>query len=127
MLSSAGEIDPRAREKMVGGLEELGQQLGIELREDLLKTIGDVWCIYNSPSEGGLLGTGITGVVQVRDRQRLDATHKRLQAKFRAELETAEVNRRPRRRPLLREFEFAGQTVHFFDARDDDIPLAPAS
>jgi len=44
----------------------------------LLKSLGDSWCVYNSPGEGGLVLTGLTAVVSVRDADRLAKVQQRL-------------------------------------------------
>ena len=61
----------------MGRLEE---DLGIKLRDDLLKPLGDTWCLYNSPSEGGLVITGLTAVVPLRDPPRFAKTLAQLAA-----------------------------------------------
>ena len=43
----------------------------LEISEDVLQSLGDTWCVYNSPGEGGLVITGLTAVVPVTDRERL--------------------------------------------------------
>ena len=72
------EDRPQAREDVTRGIAEMEKELGIDLQQDLLKPLGDVWCVYNSPAEGGLLVTGLTGVVQVKDHDRLEATLNKL-------------------------------------------------
>jgi hypothetical protein len=120
ILSIVGKIEPRAREEMLRGLGEMQEELGFDLRRDLLQTLGDTWCVYNSPGEGGLVITGLTGVVPVKDHGRLAATHARFLARARAEFGDSP------RSPRIDEFQFAGQTVYVFNARDDDVPVAPA-
>ncbi len=122
VLSVAGKIDPNAREDILEGIEKIRNDLGFELRSDLLGPLGDVWCVYNSPGEGGLVITGLTAVIQVEDRQKLAATLKRF-----FDLLQAEMDRRGgRRSPRIEQFEFAGHEVYMFNARDDDFPLAPS-
>ena len=78
-------------------LKAIRENLGIDVQEDLLKPLGDVWCVYNSPAEGGLLVTGLTGVVQVKDHARLEAALDKLIAFFhdRVEGPAAEGNKGP--------------------------------
>ncbi len=109
------------------------KELGIDLQQDLLKPLGDVWCVYNSPGEGGLLVTGLTGVVQVKDHDRLQATLDKLMALFHDRVE-----RRPARdesnvpsyargrTPRIVKTAFAGQVIYHFDIPDGGFPLAPA-
>jgi hypothetical protein len=52
--------------------------LGIRFKEDIFDALGDSWCLYNSPGEGGLLITGLTLVVPVKDAGRLRKATDRL-------------------------------------------------
>jgi len=123
VLSAAAKIDPNAREEIDQGLGEMQEELGINLRDDLLKPLGNVWCLYNSPSEGGLLVTGLTLVVPVKDHQRLAATQARLIAKAKAAMDNSGSRRRG---PSIEQFQFAGQDVYLFNAREKEFPLAPS-
>ncbi len=133
LLVQIEKADPAARASVVQGIAGMGGELGIDLQEDLLKPLGDVWCVYNSPAEGGLLVTGLTGVVQVKDHDRLQSTLSKLIALFhdrvegRPEMpnEVGSAHVRPRR-PRIVKTTFAGQTVYHFDIPDGDFPLAPA-
>ena len=59
-------------------IKQTEQFLGFRLKEDLLDTLGDSWCLYNSPGEGGLLFTGLTLIVPVKDPNRLRKTNDRI-------------------------------------------------
>jgi len=123
ILSVAEKIEPRAREQAEQGLAGMQQALGIDLREDLLKALGDTWCVYNSPSEGGLVITGLTAVANLRDAERFAATHEKLLAMARGMLEQ---QRGPRGGPQIRQVEFGGETIYVFDAGEEEFPLAPS-
>jgi hypothetical protein len=90
IITVAGSIEPRARAEIARNLAQMEQGIGISLRDDLLKTLGDTWCVYNSPGEGGLVFTGLTAVVQVKDAKRLAATHEKLMALAKAAFEAEE-------------------------------------
>jgi hypothetical protein len=107
--------------------------LGIDLQDDLLKPLGDVWCVYNSPSEGGLLVTGLTGVVQVKDHARLEATLDRLISFFHDRVEAPALAGEmgvhgfpPRVSPRIIKTSFAGHVIYHFDVPAGDSPMAPA-
>ena len=76
--SIAVEIDPRAASEMTEALRDLEKRLGFRIGEDALKSLGDVWCVYNSPGEGGLVVTGLTAVVPLADRDRAVAANAKL-------------------------------------------------
>lgn len=123
ILSVAGKIDPRAQREILRLPEELQRDLGLDLRGDVLRSLGDTWRLYNSPGEGGLVFTGLTGVVDVKDRQRLAVAHTKLLALAMSEMRRGgERDRGPR----IEQFQFAGQDVYFFNAREPRFPLAPS-
>jgi len=113
-----GERGAFAARGIVEALREIEIELGISPRDDLLKPLGDVWRIYNSPGEGGFVITGLTLVVDVDDPGRLAATQQKLVARVSQEF--------GERGPRIEQFEYAGREIYFFNARDDDFPLAPA-
>jgi len=157
IVSLVGKIEPREREFMLRDMARTEQELGIDIRNDILKAVGDTWCVYASPGEGGLIPIGFVAVGQVKDHKRLAAAHQKLMAALKAELDReaelrekyrAKDTKRPKvvgpggieeepryrppvyRRftpsPRLEQFQFAGQEVYFFNARESDFPLAPA-
>jgi len=124
-LSTVEKIEPRARGEILEGIGEMNRELGIDLRADVLQSLGDVWCVYNSPGEGGLVVTGLTATVQVRDRDRLATAHEKILAAYRAAT-TGPDGTRSRYTPQVRQFEFAGKEVFFLTNLDDDFPLTPS-
>lgn len=134
LLSQLAKIDPHAQTGVAQPIREMEMELGIDLKQDLLKPLGDVWCVYNSPAEGGLLVTGLTGVVQVKDHDRLQATldklvklfHGSVERRMSPEEEEEAVARFRPRTPRIVETSFAGKVIcHFVDPYNE-FPLAPA-
>ena len=136
-LAQLQKIDPAAPRNVTQGIEDMRKDFGIDLREDLLKPLGDVWCVYNSPGEGGLLVTGLTGVVQVKDHDRLEATLNKQIALYDDSVEPSATgqdkadpdmqNNSPRRSASrIRKTTFAGRVVYHFDVPSNGFPLAPA-
>ena len=129
LLEQIAKVEPQGRTQISQQIAGMEMALGIKLQEDLLKPLGDVWCVYNSPSEGGLLVTGLTGVVQVKDHDRLEATLNKLIALFQSQVEgpATEGPRSPyRRTPRIVKTTFAGQDIYHFDIPEGDFPMAPA-
>jgi len=122
ILTIAGNIDPKGPTELLREIGEVEEQLGITLRRDVFGSLGDTWCIYNSPGEGGLLFTGLTAVVEIKDRRRLESVHARFLSALRNEMSRQSGRRSPR----FDQFRFAGRDVYVFNARDDDFPLAPS-
>ena len=50
--------------------ETLKTRYGVDIHR-LLSSLGDTWCIYNSPTEGEIAFLGWTAVVPIRDRASL--------------------------------------------------------
>ncbi len=117
-LSVVEKFDPDVKEEFEEGLVPIQQFLELDLRDDLLEPLGDTWRVYNSPGEGGIVITGLTAVVSLRDADRFAATHERLMAVA------------PRMfandGPQIRKHEFAGRTIYVFDAGEAEFPLAPS-
>jgi hypothetical protein len=74
----AKSIDENSVEDWSEGEAILKQQIGLDIREDLLAALGDVWTIYNSPLEGGSLLTGACAAVSIRDRAKAEQALQRI-------------------------------------------------
>jgi hypothetical protein len=133
LINLIGQFDAGSQQAFNQELAALEQQLGFKLSDDVLQSLGDTWCVYNSPGEGGLLFTGLTAVVTVKDRQRILKAHDQLLAKVRAaneELERLQDEDNPRGRRLrtveVADFKFREHTVYFLSFIGDDVAVAPA-
>jgi hypothetical protein len=115
-------FQPNARAQFEEALWKAETELGVNLRTDLLKTLGDVWLLYVPKSEVLTSWLGATAVVKVQDRARLKKTIDRLTE--RAQMELSRGGRRGG--AMIRELRVAGQTIHFLSVADDDMPFAPA-
>lgn len=125
ILALVGRIDPRAADELDRDLGQMQNDLDLDLREDVLKPLGDVWCLYNSPGEGGLLFTGTTLVVKVNDPKRLAKAHERLLARLRAEMDRGGGSRR-RAAPAILRATHAGQEIFTFLVPEEGFPFAPS-
>jgi hypothetical protein len=135
ILGTTEKIDPEAKRR----LTERENETGRELREGLLKALGDTWCLFDSPSGGGLF-VGVTVVVSIKDAEAARAVEKTLihlaesaarDAGFEARKvgegeQPRPVPRPPSRGVRVRNFTFAGKTVQVFEAGEKNFPLAPA-
>ncbi len=59
--TAAGDADARK------AVEEMKKEYGVDVHR-FLSSLGDTWCVYNSPTEGEIAFLGWTAVVPVRDR-----------------------------------------------------------
>ena len=127
--SIAGKIEPRARLELEQGIAQVENHLGIDLSRDVFKALGNTWCVYSAPSEGGLLITGLTVVAPIRDRERLAKAEERLRALAKAAMEPppgAGHSFGPTSHVTISDFEFRGQQIHFLNFIGEPVPVAPA-
>lgn len=106
-----GKIDPRAKEGFSRDVRGLDAEVGFSLRDDVLKSLGSVWCVYAAPSGGGVTPSAFTAVVRVKDSARLAKAHGQLMARLREEF--SGEDRSDGRSPQYREFRFAGHDIHY--------------
>ncbi|MBN1422909.1 MAG: hypothetical protein JXP34_29295 [Planctomycetes bacterium] len=131
IVDVVGRIEPRAREQFERNRARAEAEIGVRFSEDLFQGLGDSWRIYNSPSEGGLLVTGLTLVADLRDEARVRTALSRISSIAAGEMV------RPRAEGGLippRATEFRGKTILTFDpsagqragGRMEPVPLAPS-
>jgi hypothetical protein len=139
MLFGLAKDLPQVGDSVALQLGETEKKLGFRIREDLLQSLGDVWCIYNSPGEGGLVITGLTAVVPLKDPDRAAAAHAKLlafwnisaamkAARFSA-VEAAGKKVPPRFReqgPPVQHVRFADKTIFTLSGADRRFPFAPS-
>jgi len=127
----AREADPATAKKIDDGLKMINQMIGLDLREEVLASLGDTWCVYNSAGEGGLLFTGLTATVDLRDPEKAGKVHKQLMSLAKAALQRPAVEEAPDHHrlvhlpPQLKQIEFQGRTIHYLTGMRD-VPFAPA-
>ncbi len=123
-LTALGSIDPEAREEFLKDMARGPErELRISVMDDLLRPLGDSWSIWNSPSQGGLVFTGLTAAVSVKDRDHFQRTFDRIVDAMRQEMGGS---RRSRRGVFVDSFTTAGTKIYFINTVGDDVPLAPA-
>jgi hypothetical protein len=85
-------VSMRMTQAAITYLAILKMQYGVDI-DRLVKSVGDTWCIYNSPTEGEVAFLGWTAVVPVRNRATLVDCCEKINAasdKARASLKTDE-------------------------------------
>jgi hypothetical protein len=122
---AVGKVEPRAGEEFDNGIARIEQQFGMSLQDDILQSLGDTWCVYSSPSQGGL--TGVTAVIQIRDSDRFAAAHAKLLAAANTALGRGQgPEDGPPAKPTLEQISFDDRDIHYVNARQPGFPLAPA-
>ena len=126
-VTGLGRISPEARDELLREKGQAEEELGIDLSADVFKSLGDSWRIYNSPGEGGLLFTGLTAVVSVRDRAKLAKVLERIKA-FSTFADRADADGGPVRlsHSTVEHIEFAKQKIYYLNFVGAESPFAPA-
>jgi hypothetical protein len=132
IVDLVGQFDPQARQQFQTQMADIDRQVGFSIRDEIFKSLGDTWSVYNSPGEGGLVITGLTAVVPVKDRERLLKAHDKL---------LSAAPRAPKPQPpnpqggngnvrtrgaFVADFQYGGRKVHFMNFIGDEVPFAPA-
>jgi hypothetical protein len=119
MKAVAMKSAPEIRVQILKSLETLQCGGDPSARQDVFASLGDHWCIYNSPREGGLLATGLTGVVPITDRKQFSRSYEAIKR-----LVTQNLPPDDGTGQRIRRFRFAGSEVHY--ANLGEVGLAPA-
>lgn len=136
ILAIAEEIDPNAAKTIKYGVGAATGSIGLKLEADLLEPLGDKWCLFASPSEGGL-ATGAMIVVTVDDTEKLRETLDKLTSLGKMALKQTDkpVPRSSfdeeeawerRRMPRVEEVEHADNTIYYVNVPSAEFPLAPS-
>ncbi|MBM4090555.1 MAG: DUF1559 domain-containing protein [Planctomycetes bacterium] len=128
LLEVVGRIEPREREGMLGAVGQFEEQMKVSISQDIFAAVGDVWRVYNSPGEGGLVVTGLTAVVDLRDRDRLVAANGKLifSSLLGGAARGFSDENGPRRGPRISHAKFGEQTIFTMSLIGEPMPFAPS-
>ena len=102
-------------------LAEFEEETGLDLQRDVLAHCDDTLLAWSAPSQGGLLATGLTVALKLRNPEAAESSLRKLIAKTRLR------PLRPRRRGQeFRRMRVEGHTIHWLNTVGDDFPCAPA-
>lgn len=119
-IDLATKIDPNSAQRMLGGMQQMEQQIGLRIRQDLLGSLGDTWRISAQSGPAGLM-TGWTIAVKVRDRQKLEKVQDTLTTMAKAALQ-----RQGPGGPTLQSRQIGGHTVYTVSFAQPGVPAAPS-
>ncbi|MEI8373244.1 MAG: hypothetical protein WCJ35_10480 [Planctomycetota bacterium] len=111
LVAAGKKADPEVKEALLKGLETL-QHGGDADSQHVFASLGDRWCFYNSPREGGLVMTGLTGIVPITDRKKFSRSYEVL-----TRLATEIL-------PMADDFGSNGQKIHRFRFAGSDVHYA---
>ena len=118
-LEIAGEIDPGSVDELEAWIGQMEQALGLEIREDVLKSLGDVWSVHTSAGSGGLV-TGWTVTVSLNNPQRVQELHGRMLGFAQGMMMQNPNGAR------IKTFRFQERDVFTFEVPEDEFFVAPS-
>jgi hypothetical protein len=123
-LEIAAAIDPAGAKQFAERLAMVEGQIGLKIEDDLLKPLGDVWCISTAPPEGPMPVPGVLAVVKVRDSKRLAAAHEKLVALATAALANAPSRGGPASK--INRVQQDGREVFTLQLSQPGVPVTPS-
>jgi hypothetical protein len=123
LAAAAKTADPEIKQSLAKRLQAFKGSGNVDSGQDLFAALGNHWSFYNSPREGGLVITGLTGVVPITDRKQFSQGYEVLTRLALENLpdEGFGVGVSGQR---IRRFRFAESDVHY--ANLGGLGLAPA-
>lgn len=127
ILEILGKVDPPGKERLVHGLERMGKELDLNVQEDFLKSVGDTWRLFDSPSEGGLL-TGLTLVAPLRDAKQATEVEAKLVKLFESIQSSGPSENAVRRLPgpNVEKLDFGGRRIYSFVVGNRKFLVTPS-
>ena len=116
LLDQLGQVKPEAALELREGLRQFESALAIDIQDDLLPSLGDAWCLYCAPGNGGLL-TGWTVALSLDKPDRVRRIQDRLVGMLRANSGPVEV----------RVLKMEDREVHYLVTNEMmDMPFSPS-
>lgn len=124
-LSSLAQANPMIGVALGAGIAGIEQELGIEIKRDLLAPLGSEWTLYIAPSNGGLWFLGLTAVGSLRNAEHLDQGLTRACEGI-AKLAAKEAGARSGVSVRLETEKHRDRTIRYVRILGAPIPVAPA-
>jgi hypothetical protein len=126
IVDLVAKFEPRARDEFDRENAQIEQFIGFHPMNDLAKSLGDRWCIFQSPAQGGPLFTGWTAVASVKDAKKLKVIAETISAFVGKMNDQIQQNGRFRREIGIKQTKVAGETIYFMNSIGEELPVAPA-
>jgi hypothetical protein len=119
-LDMAAQLDASLSEDIIRGFGIIERQFGINLRQDVLGSMGESWRVFAQPGPSALV-TGWTVAIDVRDRKRLEGVQEKLIALAKANLQQGGDEA-----PSIETEHHGGLAVHTLDLSRSGLPITPS-
>jgi len=118
IVRSLGEVKPEIAGAVQEAIAAAEKRMGMKIEEDILNLFGDGWVVFDAPSNGALLGTGLTLVVETEDPAKVNQLIRKGLAAFQAQVEENAV--------AVSSYEHAGHRINCITPTSIPLPLAPS-
>jgi hypothetical protein len=118
-VKMATELEPKAKEKLEKTMWEIETHLGVNVRDDILASLGDVWTIHLPGGELMLSWLNATLTVQVKDADKLGKAVEKL-----VDVAQAEMVRHPNH-GAISESKLGDRTLYTFQL-PNPAPISPS-
>nr|MBA3483446.1 DUF1559 domain-containing protein [Pirellulales bacterium] len=115
----ATKLEPKAKEKLEKAMWEIETHLGVNVRDDILASLGNVWTIHLPGGELMLSWLNATLTVQVKDADKLGKAIEKL-----VDVAQAEMARHPNR-GAIHESKLGDRTLYTFQL-PNPAPISPS-
>ncbi len=129
LLQILEAVDPRAKAEFLEEvISEPQMALGIDIEKDIFEALGDTWCLWNAPSDGGLVITGLTLAASVDKPERFTRTVDKIVAFIQGQTGTPRTigSRRARRGVYVDSCVHEGTKIYYLNSVGEEFPLAIA-
>lgn len=73
LLELQGKLDPQGKQQVEMGLMQFKQITMLDARADVVGSLGTVWRIYSSPTDGAMVYPGLSLVIDLKDAAKMQA------------------------------------------------------
>lgn len=125
-LRIVSKFEPRAREQFDQGLWQVESQTGVNLRDDILKNLDDVWIGYLPGGDLMSSWLGSAVAVKVKDQAKLSQSIDKLMQLAKTEMDREFQNRGGRRGATIQESKLGNNTIYSLQIVGEAFPFSPA-
>jgi hypothetical protein len=126
VVDLVAKFEPRAGEEFERETGQVAEILGFHPMNDLAKSVGDRWCLFQSPAQGGPIFTGWTAVASVENPKKLKDIAAKMSAFVTVQNNRFQQTNRRRREIGIKRTTVGNHTVYFMNSIGEEMPVAPA-
>lgn len=118
LMGVTAALGPEVDEQVKNAKAIIEAEIGLRIKEDILDLFDDGWVVYDAPSNGGILFTGITFIIEAKDATGVSDLFKKLTQFIDAKVGPGVVS--------VERTDYRDQPIHYASITGPPIPIAPA-